>query len=686
MLWRTGAASAIKSPSSAPQPHHSSAFLATDLSISRRYQPAAVWPGFPARASAYTALGIIILLALLITACGGGEDSNPLTSYTGPVPGAASLRLGRGAIHAIAFTTSGDSLLVGSGVGLALHRADTLADVWQLAAPSPVDSVAVSPNGMLIAAGLEDGTTLIVDATNGNLLEQIPAPVEDVVADSVAFTTVRDGVLRLAIGFNDGVVGLVNIATGNRLMVEQAGALSRLEAGASALAYSPDGAMLATGDRSGAVRLWNAQTGAPLAELGAHQANTAVLSLAWSTDGATLVSAGHDGQTLLWNVPDGEVVEATSPVNSPVLMASFDAKGTLITAAESGAVAVGNVDSQSTAEAIIAAALSPEGTLLAIGNQDGALTLWPITDGALAATPARVLAGYTAPDTWATAVTYHPDGDRLAAASGEVVAIWDAVSGERLRTLDNPGEPITALAWSPGGRRIAGGSRDDSVIIWDALGGRIAHRLEGHDDVVASVAWSPDGTRLASAGSLDDQIMIWDARSGDLLGTLDAHSDGVWGVAWSSDGESLATGTTSGDVLLWDLSEGIPAEPYDVLVGHMAWASSVAWSPDGQYVAAGSGDATVMLWNLTSGHRLDTLAGHDHVVRSVAFSPDGNRLASGSQDRTVIVWDVTAASYGAATPLEGHTGRVNNVAFAPDGVHVASGSDDGTVLIWDIRH
>jgi serine/threonine protein kinase len=267
-----------------------------------------------------------------------------------------------------------------------------------------------------------------------------------------------------------------------------------------------------------------------------------------------------------------------------------------------------------------------DGKTLVSGAGDGTVRIWR-ADG----TPVNTISGRTFA---VTSVALSPDGTLLAVgADGNAnqAQIWRTDgSNSPVATLTGHTDNVTMVAWSPDGKTLATSSSDRTVRLWTAAGQPI-RTLNGHTDIVQNIAWAPDGQSLISA-SWDKTLRIW-RPDGTLLKTLTSHTDQVFGVAWSPDGKLIASASRDKSIKLWRPDGTVVA----TLTGHTQPVSSVAWSPDGRTLASGSFDNTVRLWS-AAGAPLASFTGHTDAVTALAWLPDGSGLASGSWDKTIKLW------------------------------------------------
>ena len=112
---------------------------------------------------------------------------------------------------------------------------------------------------------------------------------------------------------------------------------------------------------------------------------------------------------------------------------------------------------------------------------------------------------------------------------------------------------------------------------------------------LTSVAFSPDGKQLVTGGR-DDTIRVWDGATGVKTKEIKGHggSSSVQSIAFSPDGQHVVTGEADGVVRVWDVVLGAQVR---IMKRHKSEVNSVAFSPEGNQIASGSRDRTVRIWD-----------------------------------------------------------------------------------------
>ncbi|MEX0678283.1 MAG: c-type cytochrome domain-containing protein [Pirellulales bacterium] len=297
----------------------------------------------------------------------------------------------------------------------------------------------------------------------------------------------------------------------------------------SALAFSPDGKSLAVA-RYGTVEWMALPERSLLRRFGPHRGR--INAVSFSKDGARLLAAGGEpgvfGEVRLWNVADGKPDRTFK----------------------------GHDDS------LYAAALSPDGKLLATSSYDQQIKLWDAVSGKVV----RTLSGH---NDAVFDLAFRPDGKILASASGDRTAkLWDVATGERLETFGQPTKELYCVAFSPDGKRVAAGGVDNRIRVWQVSEAAkentnpLRYSRFAHEGAVVNLVFSADGKTMVSAGE-DRTVKIWDAETMTERLALERQSDWAPALAISPDGNTVAVGRLDGSLALYNAASGeiVPTPP-----------------------------------------------------------------------------------------------------------------------------
>ena len=646
------------------------------------------------------------------------------------LPKAAKARFGKGGITTIQFSPDGTLLAVGSNIGVWLYdvetgeekslfgsgvckalrfspdsrfltvsSAETLIQLWEIATEREVPLIDLYGSASVLRFS-SDGKTLI-GLSSGGHTAITRLNIEDGKGKTKHLKTGLFGIGlfssedfqgvyamtsdKIAIGKREGTIQLWDVATRKKLSTLRGHVDLPLQPlnkpvhplfkknWVLAVAFSPDGTRLASGSTDTTVRLWDTAGDGDWMTLQKHTGPTNVL--AFSPDGKMLASGSTDKTVQLWDTTTGDPL----------------------------ATLTGHING------ITALAFSPDGQTLVSGSTDGTIRFWRTATGAPVDT---LITGHTHS---IKAATFFEDSSTLvsAAFNGEIT-FWDVETSQK-STVQNSGHRdwYSAVAFSPDGTKLVSAAADGTIVFDEfpagfsttkpdnlirltdvSTGGELARLQRGTEKLL----FSPDDrTKTVATSNLD--IRLWNTETGDEL-VIPVNDDlkpgfrgnlpVVLAVAFSPDGRWLVSGTTEGEIRMWDVATGealtVFAEPMEQKnLGHI---SALAFSPDRALLAAGT-HTQLHLWDVRTGHKIFSVSTvhkrgwgiHHDYPGPLVFSPDGTILVNGHNSGTIQLWDVKTGDRIAA--LDGHTQEVETLKFSPDGETLVSTAQDGTIFLWN---
>jgi WD40 repeat protein len=544
-----------------------------------------------------------------------------------------------------------------------------------------VNSVAVSPDGSLIATAAGEGGVRLYDASSGRLLRVFG----DIGDRCVVFSP--DGKALTAAGFHmDKLVALWDVRSGRRLRTF----VGQTEWEADATAISPDGKLLASVATDKQILVWETATGTLKLRLTDQPARVA--ALAFSPDGTTLAGAGGDKTIRLWDCATGQLRKTLTGHGAWICTLAFSPDGRTIA---SGACDWGFHRGHDWPR-------SPDR-----GPEQFEWRLWDIA-------PAKPLRTERGPGRLLS-LAISPDGRSLACGVGKDVRLYDLASNAPPKIAATHAADVTSVAFAPDGRAIVSGSHDQTVQFTRLDTGAVAWRAPGSFDQVNSVALSRDGALLVT-GSGDGRfargwpklapnewgpgaVRLWDARTGRMLRRLGDPAEQVLAVAVSPDGTRIAAGgaTTTGKAAV---------HIRDAATGRTIWSYTsddrevlaIAFAPDGSSLASGNAAGAVTIRDAKTGSLTRTLPGHAGGATAVLFSPDGSRLYAGQAQGGTRIWDAHTGTLLQTCPAQPSRPSsftvdrlVNSIALTADGNTLAmcgssvNGEFVGPLLLCDAR-
>ena len=433
----------------------------------------------------------------------------------------------------------------------------------------------------------------------------------------------------------------------------------------TAVAFSSDDQLLASGSGDRSVTLWTTKDGRMVRRLTGHADQ--VTDVAFNLDGSKLASASKDRTVRVWNSADGRHLFTLEGHTGPVTSVAFVGTNLLASASEDKTVRIWDISTGGT-------------SLIFSDHSQPVLSLCVSLEGT-------------------TIVSASAHVEYAGVTKGETI-LWDARTGKRIRDL-GPKVACSAVAFTSDGLRVARAtfpnranfSRKDNELwpieIYEAATGKVVQRLSGHLGLITRMAIDNESKRLSSV-SFDQTVKVWDLTTAAEIATL-REAAATQAIAFSPDGLRLASGSQDRSVALWS----VPGTSARATLRDSTSCFTAAYRPDGRRIAA-TGKWSLRAWDAGSS-MVVTKAIRAYPRGRIGWSPDGKLLGIGMKAE---VWDATTLEPSwrlrrDALTEEDFAGQLYPLAsaFSPDGKLVAcarfrSFSDgsqgNGSLEVWDI--
>jgi WD40 repeat protein/serine/threonine protein kinase len=514
----------------------------------------------------------------------------------------------------------------------------------------------------------------------------------------------------------------------------------------TSLHFGPDGRHVLCGYASGAVNLWNIDSGQEVLQLGKRTG--VVDQVLVKADGSQYLAICESEQAaVIWNAVTLEEVRQIIFPQDQYWKGMFDRQGNrlvLVTAAGTWAtwdieqdVLLTRSDAQ---EGMRCFSVSPVLNRIAIAHTTGEIGVWDLKTSSLIASVStknherpRVGEESIKRLEVATCLSFSPDGQRIACGyeSGDI-QLMDATASGATLTLSGHVAQVVSIAFDPAGQCLVSGDSDGNIHVWNANDGKLKQAIRGHRGAVNCVTIGPDSQRIASGGE-DGTMNLVAASLLPESQSFVGHAAGIVSTSFSRDNQKLLTVGDDAMLRIWDPATSKEIRTLTATDGKFTTATFL---PDGEHVVSGDTNGAIKVWTIHGDHRppavewptsnesrvgserrppIKSLACHptqklilclkdeppfnsratihdattgDRVatvgpmINWAIFIPDKPNILSNGQRETFAFWNCLTGKE--LSSIAGPSGPLRMVTLSPDGREIAYSADGDSIVVWNL--